>query len=229
MSKTIIVTGATSGLGLAIITALKEAGYVPILTGRNAAKVAKLSADMDVAGYQLDVSDAGVIETVTAQISADHGPIAGLINNAGIWLEGEFKTYSPAAIQAVIDTNTTGTILMTHAVLPEMIAQGRGTVINVVSTGALYTRKMISVYSASNWAIRGFTGCMEAECAPKGVRVMGFYPGKISSNMYETAGVGRDLEMAMTPEQGAKMVVTMLADEGMVWGQVSGRSIADYL
>jgi len=229
MSDTVIVTGATSGLGLELISALKETGYTPVLTGRNADKVATLSADLGVAGYKLDVSDAGSIETVTAQIAADHGPIAGLINNAGIWLEGEFETYNASAIQAVIDTNTTGTILMTHAVLPAMIARGSGTVINTISTGALYTRKMISVYSASKWAIRGFTGCMEVECAPKGVRVMGFYPGKISSNMYETAGVGRDLEMAMTPEQGALMVVTMLRDEGMVWGQVSGRSIADYL
>lgn len=229
MSDVIIVTGATSGLGLALVSALKDAGFEPILTGRNADKVAAISTDLGVAGYQLDVSDAGSIETVTAQIMADHGPVAGLINNAGIWLEGAFETYSPAAIQAVINTNTSGTILMTHAVLPDMLVQGRGTVINVVSTGALYTRKMISVYSASKWAIRGFTGCLEVECAPKGVRVMGFYPGKISSNMYETAGVGRDLEMAMTPQQGAAMLVTMLQDEGMVWGHVSGRSIADYL
>ncbi len=229
MGDVIVVTGATSGLGLALMPALLGAGYTPILTGRNAEKVAAASADLGVAGYQLDVADAGAIEAVSAQIVADHGPIAGLINNAGIWLEGEFESYDLAAIQAVIDTNTTGTILMTHAMLPEMISQGRGTVVNVVSTGALYTRKMISVYSASKWAIRGFTGCMEVECAPKGVRVMGFYPGKISSDMYETAGVGRDLEMAMTPEQAAVMVVTMLRDEGMVWGQVSGRSIADYL
>ena len=229
MSDTIIVTGATSGLGLALIPALKQAGYTPVLTGRNADKVATASRGLDVAGYQMDVADAGAIDTVVAQISKDHGPIAGLINNAGIWLEGNFETYSPAAIQSVIDTNTTGTILMTHAVLPNMIAQGRGTVVNTISTGALYTRKLISVYSASKWAIRGFTGCMEVECAPKGVRVMGFYPGKISSNMYEAAGVGRDLDMAMTPEQGAAMVITMLKDEGMVWGQVSGRSIADYV
>lgn len=229
MSDIIVVTGATSGLGLALISALKVAGYTPILTGRNAEKVAAKAADLGVAGYQLNVADPGAIETVTAQITVDHGPIAGLINNAGIWLEGAFEEYSAAGIQAVIDTNTTGTILMTYAVLPDLVAQGRGTVINVVSTGALYTRKMISVYAASKWAIRGFTGCLEVECAPKGVRVMGFYPGKISSNMYETAGVGRDLEMAMTPEQGAEMVVTMLRDEGMVWGQVSGRSIADYL
>lgn len=229
MGDVIVVTGATSGLGLALISALSDAGYTPILTGRNAEKVAVAAADLGVAGYQLDVSDAGSIEAVCAQISADHGPVAGLVNNAGIWLEGVFEDFGSDAIQAVIDTNTTGTILMTHALLPEMISQGRGTVINVVSTGALYTRKMISVYAASKWAVRGFTGCLEVECAPKGVRVMGFYPGKISSSMYDTAGVGRDLDMAMTPAQGAAMVVTMLRDEGMVWGQVSGRSIADYV
>ena len=229
MSDVIVVTGATNGLGLALIPALKDAGFTPILTGRDEEKVALIAADLGVAGYRLDVSDAGSIETVSAQIATDHGPVSGLINNAGIWLEGEFETLNTKDIQAVIDTNTTGTILMTHAMLPAMIDQGRGTIINVVSTGALYTRKMISVYSASKWAIRGFTGCLEAECGPKGVRVMGFYPGKISTNMYETAGVGRALDMAMTPEQGAKMVVTMLADGGMVWGHVSGRSIADYM
>ena len=88
---------------------------------------------------------------------------------------------------------------------------------------------MISVYAASKWAIRGFTGCLELECAPKGVRVMGFYPGKISTNMYESAGIERNLDVAMTPEQGAKMVLTMLQDKGMVWSHVSGRSINDYV
>ncbi len=118
---------------------------------------------------------------------------------------------------------------MTHAVLPEMLSKGCGTVINVVSTGALYTRKMISVYAASKWAIRGFTGCLEVECAPKGVRIMGFYPGKVKSNMYETAGIKRDLDVAMTPEQAADMLVVMLKDESMVWSHVSGRSIQDYM
>jgi len=113
--------------------------------------------------------------------------------------------------------------------LPGMLSRGRGTVLNVVSTGALYARKGISVYSASKWAIRGFTGCLEAECAPQGVRVMGFYPGKIDTNMYETAGVERDLERAMSSDQAASMALAMLEDEGMVWSQVSGRSIRDYV
>ena len=121
-----------------------------------------------------------------------------------------------------------GTIMMTHAVLPGMIEHGRGTVLNVVSSGALYTRAAISVYSASKWAIRGFTGCLEVECAPKGVRVMGFYPGKIATSLYESAGIERDLDIAMTAEQAATMTVAMLDDETMVWSHVGGRSIRDY-
>lgn len=229
MRKTIVVTGATSGLGLALVGVLKSAGFNPILTGRTAAKVLSLSAELAVPGYQLDVSDPQSIRSVTAEITNAHGPVYGLINNAGIWLEGDFETYTADAIQSVIDTNTTGTILMTHALLPQMLERENGVVINTVSTGALYTRKLISVYSASKWAIRGFTGCLEVECAPKGVRIMGFYPGKIDTNMYETAGVDRNLEAAMSPEQAASMVLFMLKDQNMVWSQVSGRSIKDYL
>ncbi|AZV79041.1 SDR family oxidoreductase [Parasedimentitalea marina] len=229
MGQNIVVTGATSGLGLALVERLLASGFQPVLTGRNGDKVARAAADLGVPGYQMDVADAGSIQRVSAQIIADLGPIDGLINNAGIWLEGDFDTYSAEQIQRVIDTNTTGTILTTHAFLPEMLNRRSGTIINTVSTGALYCRKLISVYSASKWAIRGFTGCMEVECAPKGVRVMGFYPGKIATSMYDTAGVTRELDVAMSSQQGADMVVTMLQDKGMVWSQVTGRAITDYI
>jgi len=228
MGGIIVVTGATSGLGLALVRQLKAADYQPVLTGRNREKVDALAAELGVTGYQMDVADAASIQQVSAQIIGEMGSVDGLINNAGIWLEGDFDSYTAAQIQQVIDTNTTGTILTTHAFLPNMLGRGSGTVINTVSTGALYCRKLISVYSASKWAIRGFTGCLEVECAPKGVRVMGFYPGKINSSMYETAGISRDLDIAMTPEQGAEMVVAMLQAKGMVWSQVSGRAITDY-
>ena len=118
---------------------------------------------------------------------------------------------------------------MTHAVLPAMLARKDGAVVNVVSTGALYCRKSISVYSASKWAIRGFTGCLEAECAPQGVRVMGFYPGKVATEMYQTAGIDRDLSVAMAPGDAAAMIEHMLSSEGLVWSQVSGRSLKDYV
>lgn len=228
-NKTVLVTGATSGLGLALILDLKAAGYNPILTGRNQKKVDSLAKELGVSGYMLDVSNAETIETTLDQIIGEVGPIWGLVNNAGIWLEGDFEKYSIEKITDVFNTNTLGTILMTHAILPHMLKRGAGTILNVVSTGALYTRKSISVYSSSKWAIRGFTGCMEAEFAPQGIRVMGFYPGKISSNMYQTAGIERDLDIAMTPEQGSNMIMTLLNDENMVWAHVSGRALTDYV
>ena len=149
MVEKIVVTGATSGLGRALVFALANAGYQPVPTGRNAEKVAALAHELGVVGYALDVSNSDEISSVCAQMQRELGPIDGLINNAGIWLEGDFETYSATQIKAVMDTNTTGTILMTHALLPDMLARGQGTVINTISTGALYSRKLISVYSAS--------------------------------------------------------------------------------
>ncbi|MBI9093085.1 MAG: SDR family oxidoreductase [Desulfobacterium sp.] len=227
--KIILVTGATSGIGMALVQRLHRLGARPVLTGRNEEKVVRLAQQIGVSGYKLDVSREKECRAVVSQIEQEQGPIHGLVNNAGIWLEGDFEANRPQDIQKVINTNTLGTIWMSHAVLSHMLKRRAGAVVNVVSTGALYTRKGISVYSASKWAVRGFTGCLEVECAPKGVRVMGFYPGKVATNMYEIAGIDRDLEVAMTPEAASEMIQIMLGSENLVWGQVCGRNIKDYI
>ncbi|WP_419903935.1 SDR family oxidoreductase [Kiloniella sp.] len=227
-NRVVLITGATSGIGLATAEKLKASGYHPVLTGRNPEKVKTCAEELGIPGYTLDVANEVDCAKVIKSVETDIGPIWGLINNAGIWLEGSFDEYSTADIRAVMETNTMGTMFMTHSVLPGMLARKTGAIINVVSTGALYCRKSISVYSGSKWAIRGFTGCMEVECAPKGVRVMGFYPGKVDTNMYSTAGIDRDLEVAMTPADAAGMIERMFSDEHILWGQVSGRSINDY-
>ncbi|WP_052742160.1 SDR family NAD(P)-dependent oxidoreductase [Kiloniella litopenaei] len=228
-NKIVLITGATSGIGLATVEELKNAGYRPILTGRNPEKVKASAEKLNIPGYQLNVANEEDCAQIIETLEQDIGPIWGLVNNAGIWLEGSFEDYSIADIRSVMETNTLGTMFMTHAVLPGMLKRKSGAIINVVSTGALYCRKSISVYAGSKWAIRGFTGCMEVECAPKGVRVMGFYPGKVDTNMYSTAGIDRDLEVAMTPGDAASMIERMLTDEKILWGHVSGRSINDYL
>lgn len=226
--RLIVVTGATSGIGLATVSKLKEEGYNVILTGRNFDKVQATAKQLDVPAYTFDVADAQACTDIVRTIEAEHGAIWGLVNNAGIWLEGDFETHDTSDIRSVMETNTLGTMFMTHAVLPAMLNRKSGAIINVVSMGALYCRKHISVYAGSKWAIRGFTGCLEVECAPKGVRVMGFYPGKVETNMYETAGIERNLDIAMQPKQSAHMIHKMLDDDTIVWGQVAGRSINDY-
>ncbi|MCZ4282272.1 SDR family oxidoreductase [Kiloniella laminariae] len=227
-NRTVLVTGATSGVGLATVQTLKSSGYNVVLTGRNPDKVAECAQKTGTSGYVLDVSSETSCSKVVAQVEQEVGPLWGLVNNAGIWLEGNFETHTPADIRSVMETNTLGTMLMTHAVLPGLLERKSGAVVNVVSTAALYCRKSIAVYSGSKWAIRGFTGCLEVECAPKGVRVMGFYPGKVDSQMYASAGIDRDLQIAMSPADAAGMIEHMLSDEKMLWGHVSGRSAHDY-
>ncbi|WP_085901861.1 SDR family NAD(P)-dependent oxidoreductase [Kiloniella majae] len=227
-NKVVLITGATSGIGLATVEKLKDVGYRPVLTGRNPDKVKSCAEKLNIPGYQLNVASEEDCTRIIEAVEQDIGPIWGLVNNAGIWLEGSFEDYSAADIRTVMETNTLGTMFMTHAILPNMLSRKAGAIINVVSTGALYCRKSISVYAGSKWAIRGFTGCMEVECAPKGVRVMGFYPGKVDTNMYSTAGIDRDLEVAMTPGDAASMIERMLTDEKILWGHISGRSINDY-
>ncbi len=227
-NRVVIVTGATSGIGLATVSLLKTQGYNVILTARDAAKVEAVSKDLGVPGYVLDVAEEDQCIAVANSIAKEHGPIWGLVNNAGIWLEGDFESHSAAQIRSVMEINTLGTMFMSHAALPQMIEQKSGAIVNVVSMAGLYSRKSLSVYTSSKWAIRGFTGCLEVECAPKGVRVMGFFPGKVETNMYESAGIERDLQIAMRPDQSANMIYRMLDDETMVWGQVAGRSINDY-
>ncbi|MEP3248499.1 MAG: SDR family oxidoreductase [Sneathiella sp.] len=226
--RTILITGATSGIGFAAVKSLQKKGFKVALTGRNPEKVTEAARVTGASGYVLDVAKEEDCLSVTREIEADIGPLWGLINNAGIWLEGDFENYAATDIRHVLETNTLGTMLMTHAVLPGMIERGEGTILNVISTGALYCRKQISAYAASKWALRGFTGCLEVECAPKGVRVMGFYPGKVASSMYDTAGVPRDLEIAMSPEEAAHMIDCMMLDDKNVWGQMTARSINDY-
>jgi NADP-dependent 3-hydroxy acid dehydrogenase YdfG len=224
----ILITGATSGIGLALAIHLKKMGYIPIASGRNDESLAELSAKYDILTAQIDVSDTKSCADKVAQIERDFGPLGGLINNAGIWLEGEFIDYSMDQIENVINVNMMGTIAMTHAALPKMVERGHGTIINVVSTGGLYCRKHISIYAASKWAIRGFTGCLTAEYAPLGVRVMGFYPGKVDSKLYENAGINRNLDIALSPDQTASMIEMMLRDPSIVWSDLVARSINDY-
>ena len=228
-TQPILITGATSGIGLALALHLKKLGYIPIASGRNEEKLLDLKVKHGLSTTYLDVGNTESFKEKLLEIENTHGPLGGLINNAGIWLEGDFIDYTYEQIETVININMMGTIALTHAVLPGMVKRGQGSIINVVSTGGLYCRKQISVYAASKWAIRGFTGCLTAEYAPRGVRVMGFYPGKVDSELYANAGIERDLEIAMSSEQAAGLIEMMLRDQSIVWSDLVTRSINDYV
>ncbi|MEP5701557.1 MAG: SDR family NAD(P)-dependent oxidoreductase, partial [Sneathiella sp.] len=109
--RTILITGATSGIGFAAVKSLQKKGFKVALTGRNPEKVTEAARVTGASGYVLDVAKEEDCLSVTREIEADIGPLWGLINNAGIWLEGDFENYAATDIRHVLETNTLGTML----------------------------------------------------------------------------------------------------------------------
>lgn len=190
--KVILISGGSDGLGKALAASLAKQHDVIILANRpeeTAAAAAAAGCDYVVA----DVTDASALVAAVVEVLAKHGHVDCLVNNAGIYLEGPFEDADPVRIKAVMEVNTLGTMYLTRAVLPAMKAARAGRIVNVVSQAGLYARAGYPVYSASKWAITGFTKSLAEELKPTGITVCGFYPGPMKTKIFEKAGVEEDM------------------------------------
>lgn len=173
MSKTILITGTSSGYGKATAEYFLSRGWQVIATMRRP-NPAVLGGERDrLRVLPLDVTNAGSI----AAIIGTAGPIDVLVNNAGIGLVGAFEATPMDAARRIFDTNTFGTMAMAQAVIPQMRERRSGTIINVTSTVTLAPMPLAAVYTASKQAIEGFTGSLAHELAHFGVAVRLVEPG----------------------------------------------------
>jgi NAD(P)-dependent dehydrogenase (short-subunit alcohol dehydrogenase family) len=173
MTKTILITGTSSGYGKAMAEYFLSQGWRVIATMRRP-DPAVLGGERDgLRVLPLDVTDAKSI----AAIIGNAGPIDVLVNNAGIGLVGAFEATPMDAARRIFDTNTFGTMAMAQAVIPQMRERRSGTIINVTSTVTLAPMPLAAVYTASKQAIEGFTGSLAHELAHFGVAVRLVEPG----------------------------------------------------
>lgn len=186
--KTIVITGGSDGLGKALAEKLALENKVIIL-GRNEAALHKIAQQNRSSFCVCDVRDSKQVNDTFIKIAAEHGKIDVLINNAGVIVNGELVDTSDEAIENVITTNTLGSIYVAKAVLKQMKQQQSGLIVNVVSQSGLNARASRSVYNASKWALTGFTKALQEEAASYGVRVTGFYPGTIKTDLFAKAGL----------------------------------------
>jgi short-subunit dehydrogenase len=209
--KRILITGATDGLGKAIARKLQAAGHTVIIWGRDE-QVAQAAAQ-ELGDCQYVFADVRDVQAVR-QAVANAGDIDVLVNNAGIWIQDALETNNPERIKEVLDVNTLGTIYATQAVLPGMKQRGHGRIINVISQAGLIGKAERAVYSASKWAITGFTKSMQLELKPVGIAVTGLYPGAMNTKLFERAG-DPSRDTAMNPDAAADAVayVCGLADD----------------
>jgi len=204
-----IITGASSGIGAATAKALAKTGAKVILVARNEEKVKKIVADIKAAGgiadYQIaDVSIAEDMLKVAAFCKEKYGKIDVLVNNAGLMLFSYWKDIATDDWNKMIDTNIKGYLNSIAAVLPTMLAQGSGHILNMSSVAGLHVGDVSGVYSATKFFIRGITESLRKEVGVKnGIQVSMVSPGVIDTGWADKVTNKEGAEIAKTLNQGA--------------------------
>jgi 3-oxoacyl-[acyl-carrier protein] reductase len=182
-----IVTGGSRGIGRAIVEVLAAAEMQVVFTYRdNAAAAAEVIAGAgkaQVTAHNVDVRDSTACAALIERTFDRTGRIDLLVNNAGITRDNILGDMSDDDLAAVLDTNVTGTFNMTRAIVPYMISQRRGKIVNISSVSAEKGGRGQSNYAASKGAIDAFTRALAAELGPRNIAVNAVAPGIIETEM----------------------------------------------
>jgi len=177
--KVVFITGASSGIGRACAALLHERGYLVYGTSRKPAPIEPWRMVV------LDVRDDASVSAAAAQILAEQGRVDVLINNAGMVLAGALEDTTLDEALAQLDTNVLGALRMCKAVLPAMRAQRSGVIINMGSIAGRVGLPFQGLYSASKFALEGFTEALRLETRPFGVRAVVVEPGDIATGVVQ--------------------------------------------
>jgi NAD(P)-dependent dehydrogenase (short-subunit alcohol dehydrogenase family) len=184
--KTVVVTGAAQGVGLATVALLARSEYRVILLDIQPldALVDRLSgAGAQVVGLAGDISSEAFVQQLALRIHRDYGEVYGLVNNAGISLISPAEETTAAQWQRVMDVNLFGPFLLCKYLGAQMLARGRGSIVNVASVAGLAAVSHRSAYNASKHGLIGLTKTLASEWGGRGVRVNAVCPGWIKTEM----------------------------------------------
>ena len=177
-SRHAIVTGAARGIGAAIARALAAEGAAVTLLGRSRDALQQLQAELPGSGIAIaDITSESDVRTAFEQARAERGPVAILVNNAGKAESAPFGKTSVELWQRMLAVNLTGAFHCTQAALPDMLAAGKGRIVNVASTAGLKGYAYVSAYVAAKHGLVGLTRALALELAAKGITVNAVCPG----------------------------------------------------
>lgn len=237
-----IVTGAGSGIGLAVAHRLARDGFAVLVNDLSAATAEATAADIRAAGGNA-VAAAGDVsrEEDVARVAAAAeglGPAAVLVNNAGFVHQARFVDLTPADFDRMFAVHVRGTFLCTKAVLPGMIARGRGSIVNMASQLGQIGGIELVHYSAAKAAIIGLTKSLAREVSGQGVRVNAVAPGPINTPLVRAlseewrAAKAAELPLGRFggPEDVAGTVSFLASDDaGIYVGQTLGPNSGDVM
>jgi len=216
--KVVLVTGGSSGIGLATALRLAQAGAVTVICGRDpdklsAARAQVRAAGVDLCTYRADLSDMDDCDRLVQAVLADHGRVDVLVNNAGRSIrrpvDASYDRFHD--FQRMMQLNYFGALRVTLGLLPAMAARGAGHVINISSIGVLTNAPRFSAYVASKAALEAWTNCAAAEFADTGVGFTTINMPLVRTPMIAPTAVYRDAP-ALTPEEAAQFVVRAITE-----------------
>jgi len=205
--RSALVTGGSSGIGLAIARMLGEEGYALTLAGRKLERLEEARAGLDAAIVSADVAHEGDCERLVAEHVAHHGGLDVLVNSAGIGIAGTVGDTTTKAWDLQQAVNLRGAFLVTRAALPHLRAT-RGYVVNLASIAGTIPTPSLAAYGATKAALVALTRTLDREEAGSGVRATALCPGFVDTPM--TTWTGIPTEQMITPEDCAEIVRALL-------------------
>ncbi|HWJ75306.1 MAG TPA: SDR family oxidoreductase [Kaistia sp.] len=184
MPKTVLITGCSSGFGEATAHYFADRGWNVVATMRSPETGGTLAARDGVLVTRLDVEDPSSIRVAIADAIERFGRIDVLVNNAGFGLFGVFEQTPPAQIAQQFAVNLFGVMDVTRAILPHFRTHRSGVIVNVSSGAGVFALPMISLYSASKFALEGFSESLSYELASVGIAVKVVEPGGVTSTRF---------------------------------------------
>lgn len=192
MASTVLVTGASQGIGKATALLFARQGYDLVLAARQADRLADVSQEVQTFGraamsVPTDVQNPDQVQALVRKALEQYGNIDVLVNNAGVYISGPVEQFSLSDWHQAVDTNFWGYVHTIQALLPHFLERRTGTIVNVISIGGKAPIPYLIPYSASKYAVTGMTEALHSELKPKGIHVCGIYPSIIKSSFMERA------------------------------------------
>jgi 3-oxoacyl-[acyl-carrier protein] reductase len=216
-SKKAIITGGSRGLGKATAIAFAKEGIDIAITGRNEKKLKETVSELEALGVKaiysvFDVSNYEEVKSGIKNIINTLGSVDILVNNAGIAAFGSFNEMDVNQWSQIIQTNLMGMYYVTKEVLPYLISQNKGDIINVASTAGLNGNANTSAYSASKFAVIGMSESLMKEVRKNNIRVCTLTPSTIASDMSIELGIANkdSHDSVLQPEDFAELIVASL-------------------
>ena len=182
MKQLVVITGASTGFGMALAQAFAKDGYPMLLLARRVDQMEALNLPNTLC-RKVDVTDATAFEAAVREAEATYGKTDLLVNNAGVMLLGSIESQSADEWKTMLDVNIMGVMNGMKIVMNDMKARKSGTIINVSSIAGVQPFPTHAAYCASKYGVTGLTAVARGEMSPHNVRVLSVCPGAVSTEL----------------------------------------------